>query len=80
MMDKAIKELTLLLIYLTSWQEEAGSVKVQRSWKGYPFEILDELREEGYFTGRKTAKSIYLTEEGLDRAKELMKKYIGKEE
>lgn len=79
-MDKAIKELTLLLIYLTSWQEEAGSVKVQRSWKGYPFEILDELREEGYFTGRKTAKSIYLTEEGLDRAKELMKKYIGKEE
>jgi Mn-dependent DtxR family transcriptional regulator len=80
MRDKAIKELTLLLIYLTSWQEEAGSVKVQRSWKGYPFEILDELREEGYFTGRKTAKSIYLTEEGLDRAKELMKKYIGKEE
>ena len=79
MRDKAIKELTLLLIYLTSWQEEAGSVKVQRSWKGYPFEILDELREEGYFTGRKTAKSIYLTEEGLDRAKELMKKYIGKE-
>ena len=79
-MDKAIKELTLLLIYLTSWQEEAGSVKVQRSWKGYPFEILDELREEGYLTGRKTAKSIYLTEEGLDRAKELMKKYIGKEE
>ena len=80
MMDKAIKELTLLLIYLTSWQEEAGSVKVQRSWKGYPFEILDELREEGYLTERKTAKSVYLTEEGLDRAKELMKKYIGKEE
>jgi len=79
-MDKAIKELTLLLIYLTSWQEEAGSVKAQRSWKGYTFEILDELREEGYLTGRKTAKSIYLTEEGLDRAKELMKKYIGKEE
>ena len=80
MMDKAIKELTLLLIYLTSWQEEAGSVKIQRSWKGYPFEILDELREEGYLTERKTAKSVYLTEEGLDRAKELMKKYIGKEE
>ena len=79
MMVKAIKELTLLLIYLTSWQEEAGSVKIQRSWKGYPFEILDELREEGYLTERKTAKSVYLTEEGLDRAKELMKKYIGKE-
>jgi len=74
-MDKAIKELTLLLIYLTSWQEEAGSVKIQRSWKGYPFEILDELREEGYLTGRKTAKSIYLTEEGISKGKELMGKY-----
>ena len=80
MMDKAIKELTLLLIYLTSWQEEAGSVKIQRSWKGYPFEILDELREEGYLTGRKTAKSIYLTEEGISKGKELMGEYIGKEE
>ena len=79
-MDKAIKELTLLLIYLTSWQEEAGSVKIQRSWKGYPFEILDELREEGYLTGRKTAKSIYLTKEGISKGKELMGKYIGKEE
>jgi len=80
MMDKAIKELTLLLIYLTSWQEEAGSIKIQRSWKGYPFEILDELRDEGYLTGRKTAKSLYLTEEGISMAKELIKKYIGKQE
>ena len=41
-MKKTIKELTLLLIYLTSWQEDAGLTKVQRSWKGYPFEVLDE--------------------------------------
>lgn len=79
MMEKAIKELTLLLIYLTLWQEEAGSVKIQRSWKGYPFEILDELKEEGYITGRKTAKSVYLTEEGISNAKEIMKKYSIKE-
>ena len=49
-MEKVIKELTLLLLYLTSWQEEEFSVKIQRSWKGYPFEILDELREEGFIT------------------------------
>lgn len=79
-MDETIKELTLLLIYLTSWQEDVGLTKVQRSWKGYPFEVLDELNEEGYIDGRKHAKSVYLTEEGLDKAKELMKKYIGKEE
>jgi hypothetical protein len=35
---------------------------------------------EGYIEGSKHAKSVYLTEEGLSKAKELMKKYIGKEE
>jgi hypothetical protein len=79
-MDKTIKELTLLLICLTSWQEDAGLTKVQRSWKGYPFEVLDELNGEGYIGGSKRAKSVYLTEEGLNKAKELMKKYIEKEE
>lgn len=79
-MNKTIKELTLLLIYLTSWQEDVGFKKVQRSWKGYPFEVLDELNQEGYIDGSKHAKSVYLTEEGLGKAKELMKKYIGKEE
>jgi len=79
-MDEIIKELTLLLIYLTSWQEDVGLTKVQRSWKGYPFEVLDELNEKGYIDGSKRAKSVYLTEEGLSKVKELMKKYIGKEE
>ena len=79
-MDEIIKELTLLLIYLTSWEEDAGLIKVQRSWKGYPFEVLDKLDEEGYIDGSKHAKSVYLTEEGLSKVKELMKKYIGKEE
>jgi hypothetical protein len=75
-MEKVIKELTLLLIYLTSWQEDAGTVKIYRSWKGYPFEILDQLREEDCITGSKPAKSVYLTDEGIAKAKELMAKYI----
>jgi hypothetical protein len=75
-MDKVLKELTLLLIYLTSWQEKSGSVNVQRSWKGYSFEILDKLNEEGYISSSKKAKSVYLTEEGINKAKELMKNYI----
>lgn len=79
-MDKIIKELSLLLVYLTSWQEDVGLTKVQRSWKGYPFEVLDELNEEGYINGSKRAKSVYLTEEGISKANDLMKKYIGKEE
>lgn len=73
-MNKTIKELTLLLIYLTSWQEDISFAKVHRSWKGYTFEVLDELKEEGYISGRKSAKSVYMTEEGLNKAKELIKK------
>ena len=79
-MDEIIKELTLLLIYLTSWKEDTNLIKVQRSWKGYPFDALDELNEEGYIDGNKRAKSVYLTEEGLGKAKELMKKYIENKE
>ncbi|MCK5767626.1 MAG: hypothetical protein KAH35_04545 [Candidatus Atribacteria bacterium] len=52
-MDETIKELTLLLIYLTSWKEDANLIKVQRSWKGYPFETLDELNEEEYIDGNR---------------------------
>jgi len=75
-MEKVIKELTLLLIYLTSWQEEEFSIKINRSWKGYPFEILNELQEEGYISGSKRAKSVFLTEEGVAKAKEFMRKYV----
>ena len=79
-MDDTIKELTLLLIYLTSWKEDTNLIKVQRSWKGYPFETLDELNEEEYIDGSKRAKSVYLTEKGVVKAQELMKKYIGQKE
>ena len=74
-MEKVIKELTLLLPYPTSWQEKEFSIKIQRSWKGYPSEILDELREEGFITGSNPAKSVYFTEEGIEKAKEHMNKY-----
>jgi len=75
-MDKTIKELTLVLLFLTSWQEDSGIAKVQRSWKGYLFEVLDELGEEGYLNSSKKAKSVYLTDEGIQKAKELAKNYI----
>lgn len=75
-MDDVIKDLTLLLLYLTSWQEGRSSIKAQRSWKGHPSEVLDELTEDGYIDSSKGAKSVYLTEEGIKKARELMEKYI----
>ncbi|MUV37985.1 hypothetical protein JNUCC1_01793 [Lentibacillus sp. JNUCC-1] len=74
-MKDQIDELTLLLLYLTSFTEDYGLGQAHRSWKGYPFESLDELNEDQYITGSKRAKSVYLTEEGINQAKALMKKY-----
>jgi hypothetical protein len=79
---KKIKELTLLLLYLTSWEEDDFSAddKIRRSWKGYPFEIIDELKDEDLIFGTKRAKSVYFKEKGIQRAKKLMEKYIDQEE
>ncbi len=75
-MHEKIKELTLLLLYMTSWEEDVGLGKAHRSWKGYPFDVLDELTEEGYITGSTRAKSIFITEQGIEKAKELVERYI----
>lgn len=65
--QEQITKLTLLLLYLTSWKDN----EVQRSWKGYDFDILNKLEEDGLIAQRKKARSVYLTEEGIKAAKEL---------
>jgi hypothetical protein len=70
-----IDELTLLLLYLTSFTDDYGLGEAQRSWKGYPFESLNELSENKYIMGGKRSKSVYLTDDGINQAKELLKKY-----
>jgi hypothetical protein len=78
MEDQIIEELTLLLLYLTSWQEQFhGELGPPRSWKGYRFEALDALEEAGYLTQTRRAKSVHLTKEGVARAQALAAKYLG---
>ena len=48
-----------------------------RAWKGYDFGILDSLKEDGFVDFSYTAKSLYLSEEGIAKAKELVKKFAG---
>ncbi|MFJ8065680.1 DUF6429 family protein [Psychrobacillus sp. NPDC096426] len=74
-MKKEIEELTLLLLYLTSWKEEDFPETIQRSWKGHSFEALDQLKELDYLRGGIKSKSVYLTEAGIEQAKQLMEKY-----
>lgn len=74
-MEEKIKELTLLLLYLTSWLEDKLPGEMRRSWKGYPFDVLNELTDEDFIRGSIRSKSVYLTEAGIKEAKVLVKKY-----
>ncbi len=71
--DDLARDLTLLLMYLTSWEE--GPYGVRRCWKGFRFEILDELAEQGLISDSKRAQSVYLTEDGERRARALLAQY-----
>lgn len=67
------RELTLMLIDLTSWLEEPGPVR--RCWKELCFEILDSLTEDGLVSDSRGAKTLYLTPTGKRQARELLSKY-----
>ena len=63
-----IDETVLATLLLTLHDEN-------RAWKGHDFEVLDRLYEKGYIYNPKgKAKSVALTQEGLDKANEVFDK------
>jgi hypothetical protein len=72
---KIVKELTLMLLYLNSWTEKQP-YEYQRSWKGYDFDILNALAEDGDISDSKRSKSVVIYEDGITKAKELLSKYV----
>ena len=74
-----VQELTLVLISLTGWEEDkrnSPGKKVFRAWKGYRFEVLDELQKQDLIYQIPGGKSLLLYEKGKEKALELIKKYI----
>ncbi|MEI9945612.1 MAG: DUF6429 family protein [Chitinophagaceae bacterium] len=75
-MDKLAKDLVLTLINMYAWKEKVSPGPVlHRSWKGYDFGILDQLQEEGLIGFSNRAKSVYISEEGIRKAEELLLKF-----
>ena len=87
-MDKdTVKDLTLMLMYLTSWEENlvpelhekpdrlGFRPQIRRTWKGYDFGILNELTDEGLVNARNRSKSASFTDEGAAKALELLEQY-----
>lgn len=85
-MKQNIEELTLLLMYLTSWEEESlyydennnlNKDLLKKTWKGYSFDAINELTDKGYlFPSKYKNKSVTLTKKGEMLAKKLMEKYL----
>ncbi len=77
--NAAIKDLNLLLLYLSGWEEESRKdpeKKVFRTWKGYLFDVLNELKEDGMILQYMNQMSVLITEKGIERAKEVKGKFI----
>ncbi|MDV3429607.1 MAG: DUF6429 family protein [Bacillota bacterium] len=75
--EKAMKELTMLLMYLSRFNEGSRfSTSMDMAWKGYDYDIINELDEEDYIRqGSRRSKSVAITEDGIKLAQNLMKKY-----
>ncbi len=78
--EEAIKELSLMLMYLTRQQDNNEFCRYRElSWKGYDFDILEKLEEEELLwqtRGRRGyGKYLYLTENGRNAAKKLLEQY-----
>lgn len=74
-MDESVKELNLLLLYRTGWSETRRNrrgEKVFMAWKGYDYEILNDLEREGLI--RQADSMVFLTKEGIRRAEAIKRK------
>lgn len=85
---KTIRDLTLMLMYLTSWEERdtpgLRAVKkkereryplVRRCWKGYDFRLLNELAEVGLICDSGRTQPAQITPEGEAEARKLLEQY-----
>lgn len=78
--ETAMKELTMALIYLSRFCENNrfSDDKEYYAWKGYDFDILNELDENDFIRqGNRPSrtKSVYITSDGINYAKEILAKY-----
>ncbi|MFJ4494961.1 MULTISPECIES: DUF6429 family protein [Pseudomonas] len=65
-----------VLALLAAYSSDAGN-----AWKGYDFEIMNRLHEQGLISNPVNRnKSIWLTEEGLERGREIAGRMFGAKE
>lgn len=76
-----VRDLSLLLLYMTSWKENAGTdFEVLRSWRSYDWDALDTLEDSKLISYNRTAKSVYLTDKGTAAAQKIYDSLVNLEE
>jgi ribosomal protein S18 acetylase RimI-like enzyme len=74
--QQAIEELSLMLMYLTRFQDNNEFCRyMETSWKNYDFNALDELEKKDLLYQPKKSKCVYLSEEGKVQARKLLDEY-----
>ncbi|MBR3318085.1 MAG: hypothetical protein IKG21_09755 [Atopobiaceae bacterium] len=66
--EEIIREFTLMLFYLTSWEEKGVAGPTHRAWKSADWDALDWLRKMDLISCTNKAKSVYLTDDGMKLA------------
>ena len=84
-MDKIIDELTLMLLYLTSWQEcptegirhkpIRTAEKLRLTWKGHDRSALSRLDAAGLVLNDCGKAPIRISQDGEARARDLLRQY-----
>lgn len=74
--EQAIEELSLMLLYLTRFQENNEYCRfLEPSWKGYDFDTLNVLEQKELLHQPKKSKCVYLSEQGKEYARKLLSEY-----
>jgi hypothetical protein len=70
-----VDEMVLALLWLTAFDRDRFGAS---AWKSHDWDALDRLHTKGYISDPKSkAKSVALSEEGAERARELFEKHFG---
>lgn len=77
-MNKHVKEITMLLLYMSSWEEgprKKSAKRIRRAWKYFLPEILEEFEDKGYIKVNYIQGIILIKDKGWEKGKRLLKKY-----
>ena len=70
-----VDEMVLALLWLTAFDQDPFGA---RAWKSHDWDALDRLHAKGYISDpRSKARSVVLSEEGIERARELFEQHFG---